>query len=80
MYFIILLCLLSGQPPWSGVPAGDIAIEMVDNRNGLDISSDIKRPFYVILKYGLVIEPKGRTLSVENIRDALSKVLVVCMV
>ncbi len=66
------------MPPWAGRHPGEIQTEVVENRTMLEIKDTIKNPFSVVLQYGLSVEPKSRQLSVEQLRDILGQVLVVC--
>ena len=66
-----------GTLPWHGLSANQIEREVVHQRNCLPLHHDkVEPPFDIILQQGLSVFPGSRMLSVEKLREHMSRIVV----
>ena len=66
--------------PWENVSPADIQKIMSSGHSSLDVDEDLENPFTVVLRYGLSMDPPGRQMSLEQIRDMLAEYLSVRLI
>lgn len=66
-----------GTPPWHGMHASDIEVEVTQKKRMLEIGNSMKEPFSTILRHGLAVEPMDRGLTLEQFINNLTRVLMV---
>ncbi|KAK2160730.1 hypothetical protein LSH36_127g04019 [Paralvinella palmiformis] len=65
-----------GTPPWHGMHASDIEVEVTQKKRMLEIGNSMKEPFSTILRHGLAVEPMDRGLTLEQFINNLTRVLM----